>query len=560
MTINLQRPDITELRPRISVIGVGGGGGNAVNNMINAGLEGVDFIVANTDAQALTLSRADRVIQLGVAVTRGLGAGSHPEVGRAAAEECLDEILDHLADSHMVFVTAGMGGGTGTGAAPVIARAAREKGILTVGVVTKPFEFEGQGRMRAADAGVMELQKSVDTLIVIPNQNLLRIVTNQTALTDSFAMADHVLYDGVASITNVMMKPGLINLDYADVKSIMHDMGKAMMGTGEATGEDRALKAAEAAIANPLLDETSMNGARGLLISITGGRDITLFEVDTAVSRVREEVDSSANVIFGTIIDEALEGEGVFRVSVVATGVDSSMADNRPVEKEDAANARYNQPIITTPAAAPDAGKAALETTTVAEEKTAEKDVRDQEIDVILEALEEEMSAPAEEIFQPQSRIFTKTPVDVNEAPAAKAAIPAQSLNKPVASTRAGGARIPEIEDFPPALRQNAKSKARQDDVETQGPRSLWQKITQGFLHHDEEDEPVARLEPVSQVAQPVPEQRHENNRPAASDRAIYAPRRAAPQNTPPQRVKPQAAEMEDEKLEIPAFLRRQVN
>lgn len=560
MTINLQRPDITELRPRISVIGVGGGGGNAVNNMINAGLEGVDFIVANTDAQALTLSRADRVIQLGVAVTRGLGAGSHPEVGRAAAEECLDEILDHLADSHMVFVTAGMGGGTGTGAAPVIARAAREKGILTVGVVTKPFEFEGQGRMRAADAGVVELQKSVDTLIVIPNQNLLRIVTNQTALTDSFAMADHVLYDGVASITNVMMKPGLINLDYADVKSIMHDMGKAMMGTGEATGEDRALKAAEAAIANPLLDETSMNGARGLLISITGGRDITLFEVDTAVSRVREEVDSSANVIFGTIIDEALEGEGVFRVSVVATGVDSSMADNRPAEKEESANARYNQPIITTPAAVADAGKAALESATVAEEKTAEQDVREQEIDVILDALKEEMAAPAEEIFQPQSQIFTKASVDVNEAPAAKATISAQSLNKSVAGTRAGGSRIPEIEDFPPALRQNVKSRARQDDAEAQGPRSLWQKITQGFLHHDEEDELVARLEPVSQVAKPVQEQPRESSRPAASDRAIYAPRRVAPQNTAPQRVKPQAAEMEDEKLEIPAFLRRQVN
>jgi len=560
MTINLQRPDITELRPRISVIGVGGGGGNAVNNMINAGLEGVDFIVANTDAQALTLSKADRVIQLGVAVTRGLGAGSHPEVGRAAAEECLDEILDHLADSHMVFVTAGMGGGTGTGAAPVIARAAREKGILTVGVVTKPFEFEGQGRMRAADAGVIELQKSVDTLIVIPNQNLLRIVTNQTALTDSFAMADHVLYDGVASITNVMMKPGLINLDYADVKSIMHDMGKAMMGTGEATGEDRALKAAEAAIANPLLDETSMNGARGLLISITGGRDITLFEVDTAVSRVREEVDSSANVIFGTIIDEALEGEGVFRVSVVATGVDSSTADSRPTEKEDNAGIRHNQPIGTAPIAAQETAKVALESTPAVEEKTHEKDARDQEIDVILEALEEEMSAPAEEIFQPQSRIFTKMPADGNETSAAKTAALVQPATKSAAHIRSGGARIPEIEDFPPALRQNAKSKAKQDDVAAQGPRSLWQKITQGFLHHDEEDEPVARLEPASQIARPLPEQPREGSRPAVADRAIYAPRRAAPQNASPQRVKPQVAEMEDEKLEIPAFLRRQMN
>jgi len=299
MTLNLQKPDITELKPRITVFGVGGGGGNAVNNMINLGLEGVEFVVANTDAQALTISRAERVIQLGAAATQGLGAGSHPEVGSAAAEECLDEILDHIGDSHMVFITCGMGGGTGTGAAPVIARAARERGLLTVGVVTKPFHFEGQRRMRIANAGIDELQRSVDTLIVIPNQNLFRIANEKTTFADAFAMADQVLYSGVASITDLMVREGLINLDFADVRSVMHDMGRAMMGTGEASDEGRALKAAEAAIANPLLDETSMRGARGLLISITGGPDMTLFEVDEAANRIREEVDPDANVIFG---------------------------------------------------------------------------------------------------------------------------------------------------------------------------------------------------------------------------------------------------------------------
>lgn len=325
MTIQLQKPDIAELKPRISVFGVGGGGGNAVNNMINAGLQGVEFVVANTDAQALTMSKAERRIQLGVNATDGLGAGSHPEIGREAAEECLDEILDHLGSSHMVFVTAGMGGGTGTGAAPVIARAAREKGILTVGVVTKPFHFEGQRRMKTAEAGIEELQKNVDTLIVIPNQNLFRIATEQTTFADAFSMADQVLYSGVASITDLMVHEGLVNLDFADVRSVMQKMGKAMMGTGEASDNGRALAAAEAAIANPLLDETSMRGARGLLISITGGRDMTLFEVDEAANRIREEVDPDANVIFGAIIDEALEG--VIRVSVVATGIDARVGE-----------------------------------------------------------------------------------------------------------------------------------------------------------------------------------------------------------------------------------------
>ena len=276
MSINLKVPDIRELKPRLTVFGVGGAGGNAVNNMISAGLQGVDFVVANTDAQALTMSKAERIIQMGVQVTEGLGAGSQPDVGRAAAEEVIDEIRDHLSGAHMVFVTAGMGGGTGTGAAPVIARVAKELGILTVGVVTKPFHFEGGRRMKYAESGIAELQKCVDTQIIIPNQNLFRVANEKTTFADAFAMADQVLYSGVACITDLMVKEGLINLDFADVRSIMREMGKAMMGTGEASGEKRALRSAEAAIANPLIDDVSMKGARGLLISITGGKDLTL--------------------------------------------------------------------------------------------------------------------------------------------------------------------------------------------------------------------------------------------------------------------------------------------
>ena len=323
MTINLKAPELRELKPRIMVCGVGGAGGNAVNNMIVSGLVGVDFIVANTDAQALTSSKAERIIQMGLQVTEGLGAGSQPEVGRAAAEEAIEEIRDHLAGAHMCFVTAGMGGGTGTGAAPVIARTARDMGILTVGVVTKPFQFEGARRARVADAGIGELQKAVDTLICIPNQNLFRVANERTTFADAFAMADQVLYSGVACITDLMVKEGLINLDFADVRAIMREMGKAMMGTGEASGDKRAILAAEAAIANPLLDEVSMKGARGLLISITGGNDLTLYEVDEAASRIRQEVDEDANIILGATFDSNLDG--IVRVSVVATGIDQPL-------------------------------------------------------------------------------------------------------------------------------------------------------------------------------------------------------------------------------------------
>ena len=313
------RPAISEMRPNITVIGVGGGGGNAINNMIAEGLHGAEFIVANTDAQALAMSKASRLIQLGANVTEGLGAGSLPDIGRAAAEESIDEVMDHLAETHMCFVTAGMGGGTGTGAAPIIAQAARNAGILTVAVVTKPFAFEGKRRMQSADEGIERLRESADTVIVIPNQNLFRIADARTTFADAFAMADRVLYSGVGCITDLIVKEGLINLDFADVKSVMRDMGRAMMGTGEAIGEGRANRAAEAAIANPLLDEASMMGAQGVLVSISGGMDMTLFEVDEAATRIREEVDDDADIIVGAIFDRALEG--AFRVSVVATGL-----------------------------------------------------------------------------------------------------------------------------------------------------------------------------------------------------------------------------------------------
>ena len=318
MSIKLAVPEKTvmHLKPRISVIGVGGGGGNAVNNMIAQKLEGVDFIVANTDAQALAHSTASRKIQLGLETTQGLGAGARPEVGRAAAEEAKAEIEKELEGANMVFITAGMGGGTGSGAAPVVAKIAKEKGILTVGVVTKPFQFEGKKRYETAEAAVEDFTREVDSIIIIPNQNLFRVADKKTTLADAFIMADNVLYAGVRSITDLMMMPGLINLDFADIKSIMEDKGKAIMGTGEAEGEDRAVKAAEQALANPLLDDCSMHGAKGVLINITGGSDITLFEIDEAASRIKEEVDEDANIIFGSSFDETLEGK--IRVSIVA--------------------------------------------------------------------------------------------------------------------------------------------------------------------------------------------------------------------------------------------------
>ena len=324
MSIDFIRPTVDELRPRISVIGVGGAGGNAIANMIRRDVQGVDFLVANTDAQALNASAADRRIQLGSKITQGLGAGARPEIGRAAAEEAMDEIERALDGAHMCFIAAGMGGGTGTGAAPVIAKAARDRGILTVGVVTKPFAFEGARRARAAEAGIDELQQHVDTLIVIPNQNLFRLANSDTTFKEAFEMADEVLQQGVRGITDLMVMPGLINLDFADVRSVMGEMGKAMMGTGEASGENRAIEAAEKAISNPLLDGVSMKGAKGVIISITGGEDMRLMEVDEAASHIKELVDPDANIIWGSAFNNDMDGK--IRVSVVATGIEAEVA------------------------------------------------------------------------------------------------------------------------------------------------------------------------------------------------------------------------------------------
>ena len=352
MAIALSAPRATELKPRIVVFGVGGAGGNAVNNMIDAGLEGVEFVVANTDAQQLAFAKTDRRIQLGVTVTQGLGAGAHPEVGMSAAEESIPEIGEHLDGAHMVFITAGMGGGTGTGAAPIIAKAARERGILTVGVVTKPFHFEGRHRMRLADAGITELQRYVDTLIVIPNQNLFRVANERTTFAEAFGMADQVLHSGVRSITDLMVLPGLINLDFADVRTVMTEMGKAMMGTGEAGGDDRALMAAQNAIQNPLLDEVSLKGAKAVLVNVTGGLDMTLLEVDEAANAISEQVDPEANIIFGAAFDPSLEG--MIRVSVVATGMDgASIAAIEPKVERRALTAEPLRATVSVPTTEP---------------------------------------------------------------------------------------------------------------------------------------------------------------------------------------------------------------
>ena len=365
MTLNLSIPGQEDLKPRITVFGVGGAGGNAVNNMIEKKLDGVEFVVANTDAQALQQSAATSRIQMGVKVTEGLGAGARAAVGAAAAEESIEEIVDHLAGAHMCFITAGMGGGTGTGAAPIIAQAARELGVLTVGVVTKPFQFEGAKRMRQAEEGVEALQKMVDTLIIIPNQNLFRLANEKTTFTEAFSMADDVLYQGVKGVTDLMVRPGLINLDFADVRAVMDEMGKAMMGTGEAEGEDRAIQAAEKAIANPLLDEISLRGAKGVLINITGSHDLTLFELDEAANRIREEVDPDANIIVGSTLDETMEG--TMRVSVVATGIDASEVAEIPVPRRS-----LSQPLQKPATAAADTLEPMVEEVAMAQEPEAE--------------------------------------------------------------------------------------------------------------------------------------------------------------------------------------------
>jgi cell division protein FtsZ len=574
MTIKLNKPDITELKPRITVFGVGGGGGNAVNNMITAGLQGVDFVVANTDAQALAMTKAERIIQLGANVTEGLGAGSQPEVGRAAAEECIDEIIDHLNGTHMCFVTAGMGGGTGTGAAPVVAQAARNKGILTVGVVTKPFHFEGGRRMRLAEQGIEELQKSVDTLIVIPNQNLFRIANDKTTFADAFAMADQVLYSGVACITDLMVKEGLINLDFADVRSVMREMGRAMMGTGEASGQGRAMQAAEAAIANPLLDETSMKGAQGLLISITGGRDLTLFEVDEAATRIREEVDPDANIILGATFDESLEG--IIRVSVVATGIDRAInaAAGKTFQPAAKPIVRPSAAVAPAPAAvqpAPVMQQAPKPVDTVAQAiRTAEAEM-ERELEIHAPRAAAPVQQPAmQETFRPQSKIFAAPeaapiirPAPVQQAPV-HAPVMSQPVQQPVISQPAPvmqqpmvaqqAVRMPKVEDFPPVVQaeidHRSQPAAPSQAHEERGPMGLLKRITSSLGRREEEVAPEMTSAPAAASQQ---------RRPLSPEASLYAPRRG---NLDDQgRSVPQARMMqEDDQLEIPAFLRRQSN
>ena len=567
MTIKLQKPDITELKPRITVFGVGGGGGNAVNNMISAGLQGVDFVVANTDAQALTMTKAERIIQLGASVTEGLGAGSQPEVGRAAAEECIDEIVDHLNGTHMCFVTAGMGGGTGTGAAPVVAQAARNKGILTVGVVTKPFHFEGGRRMRLAEMGIQELQKSVDTLIVIPNQNLFRIANDKTTFADAFAMADQVLYSGVACITDLMVKEGLINLDFADVRSVMREMGRAMMGTGEASGSGRAMQAAEAAIANPLLDETSMKGAQGLLISITGGRDLTLFEVDEAATRIREEVDPDANIILGATFDESLEG--IIRVSVVATGIDRAMNQAADRSFQPAA-----KPVIR-PSAAVAPAPAAVQPAPIMQAPKADQiaqTIRQAEVE-----MERELEIPApraaapiqqqpamQETFRPQSKIFAPAPeaapvmrqASVQQAPVMQQPVMQQQpvRHEPVIRQAPEQVRMPKVEDFPPVVQaeiDHRSQPAASHVQEERGPMGLLKRITNSLGRREEEVAPEMTSAPAASSQQ---------RRPLSPEASLYAPRRGQLDDQGRQAPQARMSTQEDDQLEIPAFLRRQSN
>jgi cell division protein FtsZ len=606
MALNLTPPDISELKPRITVFGVGGAGGNAVNNMITAGLQGVDFVVANTDAQALTMSKAQRIVQMGTQVTQGLGAGSQPDVGAAAAQEVIDELRDHLSGANMVFVTAGMGGGTGTGAAPVIARTAREMGILTVGVVTKPFHFEGMRRMRTAEAGIAELHKVVDTLLIIPNQNLFRVANEKTTFADAFAMADQVLYSGVACITDLMVKEGLINLDFADVRAVMKEMGKAMMGTGEATGEKRALTAAEAAIANPLIDDSSMKGARGLLISITGGKDLTLFEVDEAATRIREEVDQDANIIVGATFDETLDG--IIRVSVVATGIEQAQIarnaaaapavattstataaattspDSRLAEltaRLRADNARMAEraqklePAPAQQAAAPVPAHAPA----AAPAQRSSSNVERAALAAIAAAVETPQQAP----IQPASygdvtvRPIAQKPTlfpDHSEAariepeqPAAPETFIPQAAERPPSRSP----RMPKFEDLPmPAQAEIRQARGDEEDHPQKTRLSLLQRLANvGLGRRDEETEPpiAARASgPAMAPLPPLPDrkpQRTVAQQMAANQDPVseYA-KRPAPQGLDvhgrPAPVAP--APQGDDHLDIPAFLRRQAN
>jgi cell division protein FtsZ len=574
MTINLRVPDLTELKPRITVFGVGGAGGNAVNNMIERGLKGVEFVVANTDAQALASSSAERRIQMGANVTEGLGAGSKPEIGAAAAEEAMADIKAHLVGCHMVFITAGMGGGTGTGAAPVIARASREEGILTVGVVTKPFQFEGSRRLRAAEKGIDDLQKFVDTLLIIPNQNLFRVANEKTTFTDAFSMADDVLRAGVSCITDLMVKEGLINLDFADVRTIMAGMGKAMMGTGESSGDRRAIEAAEAAISNPLLDDVCMKGASGLLVSITGGNDLTLYEVDEAASRVRAEADPDANIIVGATFDDELDGS--IRVSVVATGIGlSNSAQNPVIEPRHAPSPERNSlsqrlaGLATLPAAPVDLDEPSL--VLAQSEVVKEPPVWRAPGNVTIEK-------------RPALAAGVGLPLGMSQAKPAPQAPSRPFQPAPPSAVRRPVRRMPSIEELP-VVAQNA-IKAQSGESPGFGLREQKKKV--GFLERlanvgrsrkEPDAEMSAKREPefgeawgeTPKVQAPRP-QPQSPSAPQPRGIKIERPRNEPAPPAAPKRieapVRPVAVELAetageslmDDDLEIPAFLRRRAN
>ena len=590
MTINLSMPAVTELKPKITVLGVGGAGGNAVNNMIHAQLGGVEFVVANADAQALAQSLTDRRIQLGVNVTQGLGAGSNPDVGRQAAEETLSEVMESFSSSHMVFITAGMGGGTGTGAAPVIAQAAREAGILTVGVATKPFQFEGAHRMAIAEAGIEAFESHVDTLIVIPNQNLFRVANDKTTFADAFKMADDVLYSGVRGVTDLMVMPGLINLDFADVRAVMMEMGKAMMGTGESEGEKRAIDAAEAAISNPLLDDVSMKGARGVLINITGGPDMTLYEVDEAANRIRDEVDADANIIFGSIFDESLEGR--IRVSVVATGIDAEVAElprihtlygnATPMERTmplEAATtvAEASQPALAFAAEAPEAPRPVAQ----AAVPVAGMPIPQTVGSAALAQAEPEplVSAQVEVVTQPAPAPTVPAPAEApSKASAqfeAQAAPQARELPKGkeepfIAPRPAQPARGPASRVAPDPFAEAAVTNARPEGIKRRG-LSLIERMTGTGRNRSGEPTstkgraPLQTKRPRPPAPQPAPKVQSQPpvTPPQAQRTAAPAPQAApapAPAPAPGADAGRLAPQPEDELLEIPAFLRRQAN
>jgi cell division protein FtsZ len=552
MTLNLTLPEEEqELRPRITVIGVGGAGGNAVNNMIRSNLSGVEFVICNTDAQAMKQNLCEARIQMGIGVTRGLGAGSRPEVGRAAAEEAMADIMSALEGSNMAFITAGMGGGTGTGAAPVIARAARESGILTIGVVTKPFQFEGTHRMRLAEAGIQELQKYVDTLIIIPNQNLFRVSNERTTFADAFKMADDVLHAGVGGVTDLMVKPGLINLDFADIRAVMSEMGKAMMGTGEAEGERRAIDAAEAAISNPLLEDVSMKGARGVLINITGGPDMTLFEVDEAANRIREEVDPDANIIFGSTFDDRLEGR--MRISVVATGIEVDKAvQPRPLISLVSDRSKDGTRPALSPLGTASSGSPAA----TAEYKPAE--LRIPEL------------RPAEARLEVRVEGATAMPLMQSiEAQAARSnpfipPRPVEAMVKPVVAPAA----IPAAEPAPEVAVAAPVEPVPAPQKPAGRVPSLFERVTKaGRLLHREDPAPAARVAPVAPaVTAPTP-------LPIVPSSVVTAPAVHAPIAPAPIAQAPVAqaklgpldpaerpGAKEEDLLDIPAFLRRQAN